>query len=621
MPTRARRVRLSMAAALAVAGVGTFTASNVTAAGGSIAGIGDVHHGAGGEADVNSCARPTQPGFAYCHAHSRVDATARNARPARPGGQVSPNAIGNNGGYDPAFLRSAYNLDSSKGAGLTVAIVDAYDDPNAESNLASYRSFFGLTACTTASGCFRKVDQRGGTAYPIADRGWAEEISLDVDMVSAICPNCHILLVESDDNSLANLGAAVNRAVALGAMAVSNSYGGGEYSGESSDSAAYYNHPGVAVTASSGDSGYGVEFPAASNTVTSVGGTTLNQSTNTGTRNATETAWSGAGSGCSAYVAKPSWQADSGCSRRTVADVSAVADPNTGVWVYDTYGGDPGWMVFGGTSVASPIVASIEALAGQPGATDTPAAYPYSHTASLFDIVSGSNGSCGGTYLCTAVAGYDGPTGLGTPNTSAAFVGTPPPPPLGTVSLSAGQSLTAGQPSSAMSASISPAPASPVSVTLSSSSSKGSFATSASGPWSSTLAVSVGTGGSSGAFYYEDTAAGSPTVTAAATGYTSGHQTDQVSAGPLARITLSPTSASVPRGGHVTFTVSGSDAYGNRTAVSGTPAWSVSPALGTFSNVSGLSATFNAGSTTGTATVTARLGSLGATASVTIRRR
>ena len=616
-----RPVRLTVATALAAIGAAALIASPANAAGTSMfVRYGDVHRGSDGEQDVNACVQSSQAGFAACSAHVRVDAKARGARPAPSGSGVTPNVLGNNGAYDPSFLRSAYNLNVSGGTGLTVAIVDAFDDPNAATNLASYRSFFGIPACGT--GCFTKVDQRGGTQYPIADRGWAEEISLDLDMVSAICPNCHILLVEADDNSLANLGAAVNRAVAMGAMAVSNSYGGGEYSGESSDSAAYYNHPGVAVTASSGDSGYGVQFPAASQYVTSVGGTSLNQTGNTGTRNATETAWSGAGSGCSAFISKPPWQTDS-CTQRTVADVSAVADPNTGVWVYDTYGGDPGWLQFGGTSVASPIVAGVYALAGQPGATDTPAANPYAHTASLFDITSGSNGSCGGTYLCTAKVGYDGPTGLGTPNNFTAFgTGAPPPPPQGTISLSAAQSLTAGQPSAAMTVSISPAPASPVSVQLSSSSGQGSFSTSSTGTFSSTLTVSVDSSGSSPGFYYKDTAAGSPTITAAATGYTSGTRTESVSAGALAAITLSPSSASVARGHTVRFTASGRDTWGNPVAISGSPAWSVSPSwLGSFGSFSGTSATFTAGGSTGSGTVTATVGSLSGNAAITVRRR
>jgi subtilase family serine protease len=350
---------------------------------------------------VHSCAAKPAPGYAACTALRRTDAGARSFGPA-----VS--------GLTPANLQSAYKLGSG-GSGKTVAIVDAYDDPNAEKDLATYRSNFGLPACTTANGCFKKVNQSGGTSYPTGDTGWSEEISLDIDMVSAICPSCHILLVEATSPSYANLGTAVNTAVRLGATAVSNSYGGGESSAETSYDT-YYNHPGVAITVSSGDSGYGVEYPAASRYVTAVGGTHL--TTSSTSRGWTETAWNGAGSGCSAYEPKPSWQHDTSCSRRTVADVSAVADPATGVAVYDSYG-ESGWLVFGGTSVASPIIASVYALSGN--VSGVPASLAYSNTGSLFDVTSGSNGSCGGTYLCTAKAGYDGPTGLGTPNGTGAF--------------------------------------------------------------------------------------------------------------------------------------------------------------------------------------------------------
>ncbi|QUQ66239.1 S53 family peptidase [Kutzneria sp. CA-103260] len=350
---------------------------------------------------VHSCATTPAPGYAACTALRRTDAGAKSFGPL-----VS--------GLTPANLTSAYKLPAG-GAGKTVAIVDAQDDPNAESDLATYRSNFGLPACTTANGCFKKVNQTGGTSYPTGDTGWSEEISLDLDMVSAVCPSCHILLVEATSASYANLGTAVNEAVKLGATAVSNSYGGGESSAETSYDS-YYNHPGVAITVSSGDSGYGVEYPAASRYVTAVGGTHL--TTSSTSRGWTETAWSGAGSGCSAYESKPTWQTDTGCSRRTVADVSAVADPATGVAVYDTYG-ESGWLVFGGTSVASPIVASVYALSGN--VSGVPASLAYSHTSSLFDVTSGSNGSCGSSYLCTAKAGYDGPTGLGTPNGTGAF--------------------------------------------------------------------------------------------------------------------------------------------------------------------------------------------------------
>ncbi|HLG79040.1 MAG TPA: S53 family peptidase [Ktedonobacteraceae bacterium] len=324
-------------------------------------------------------------------------------------------------GYNPADLQSAYKLPSSTaGSGQTVAIVDAYDDPNAESDLGVYRSQFGLPPCTTANGCFKKVDQNGGTNYPRANGGWAQEISLDLDMVSAVCPNCHIILVEATTNSLTNLGTAVNEAAKLGANAISNSYGGGEFSSETSYDTSYYRHPGIVVTASAGDSGYGVEYPAASQYVTAVGGTTLTKASNT--RGWSETVWSGTGSGCSAYEPKPSWQTDTGCSHRTVGDVAADADPNTGVSVYDSYKyqGLSGWLVFGGTSVASPIIASVYALAGNSSSV-TYGSYPYSHTSSLFDVTSGSNGSCGGSYLCTGEVGYDGPTGNGTPDGTGGF--------------------------------------------------------------------------------------------------------------------------------------------------------------------------------------------------------
>ena len=303
-------------------------------------------------------------GSARCHARVRTDSSAKGKAPARVATPAA-GTLGNGGAYDPGYLQSAYNLANaaaSAGAGQTVAIVDAYDAPNAESDVNYYRSWFGLPACTTANGCFRKVNQSGAAGpYPSVDPSWAQEISLDLDMVSAICPNCQIVLVEANSSSFADLGAAVNMAATLGVTAISNSYGAVEWSGETGYWESFYNHPGIAVTVSAGDNGYGVEFPAATGYAIAVGGTTLNQATNTGSRNATETVWSGSGSGCSAYEPKPIWQHDVGCLRRTVADVAAVADPATGVWVYDTTpaNGRSGWLVFGGTSVASPIVSSV----------------------------------------------------------------------------------------------------------------------------------------------------------------------------------------------------------------------------------------------------------------------
>jgi subtilase family serine protease len=322
-------------------------------------------------------------------------------------------------GLTPNNLRSAYNLPSATaGKGQTIAIIDAYDDPMAENDLAVYRTIFGLPACTTANGCFKKVDQSGGKHYPQADAGWASEISLDLDMVSAIAPNSHILLVEANSSSFGDLGNSVNTAVTMGATEVSNSYGGQEDASDASSMAHYYNHPGVAITVSAGDNGYGVQLPAAYNTVIAVGGTSLTPANNT--RGWTESAWSGSGSGCSRYISKPSWQKDSQCNHRAVADVSAVADPNTGVAVYDTYQSyGENWSVYGGTSASSPIIAGVYALAANVAHIN--AAYLYSHTTNLHDITSGSNGTCQTTYFCKAGSGYDGPTGLGTPNGINAF--------------------------------------------------------------------------------------------------------------------------------------------------------------------------------------------------------
>jgi subtilase family serine protease len=392
---------------------------------------------------LHSCALP-RAHHASCLAQLKAKELLLGDGTTRPAAGTSTTS-----GYIPSDLRSAYNLSAasaSGGTGQTVAIVDAFNDPTAEADLGTYRSAYGLPACTTANGCFQKLNQSGQTSpLPTTDTGWAQEISLDLDMVSAICPNCHIMLVEASSAATADLSAAVNKAAALGATEISNSYGGNEASSETSLNSAY-NHPGVAITASAGDAGYGVEFPAAVPTVTAVGGTSLTKTTSG--RGWSETVWgskgggllgllggaSGTGSGCSKYEAKPTWQHDAGCAKRTVADVSAVADPNTGVAVYDSTAdssGNQGWMQFGGTSVSSPIIAAVYAIAGN-AATTNGASFAYSHTSSLNDVTSGANGSCSGgllglggsaakAYLCTGGAGYDGPTGLGTPNGTGAF--------------------------------------------------------------------------------------------------------------------------------------------------------------------------------------------------------
>jgi subtilase family serine protease len=355
---------------------------------------------------------------AYCNAlHVTSVAEHVNAK------GVTPNATPS--GFGPSDLLSAYNIPANGGAGQTVAVVDAYNDPNAAADLAVYRAQYGLPACTVASGCFKQVNQSGGTSLPRGNSGWAEEESLDLDMVSAMAPNAKIILVEASSTSMTNLGTAVNAAAALGATEITNSYGGGESSSDTSYDTTYFNHPGIPITVSSGDSGYGVEYPAASKYVTAVGGTALKKDSSS--RGWSESVWNtssteGASSGCSAYDAKPTWQKDTGCSKRTVADVSAVADPATGVSVYDTYGQATGWMVFGGTSVASPLIAGVYADAGSHSAT-TPASIAYAHTSSLNDVTVGSTTTCTPAYLCTAEVGYDGPTGLGTPNGLGAFTG------------------------------------------------------------------------------------------------------------------------------------------------------------------------------------------------------
>jgi subtilase family serine protease len=362
---------------------------------------------------ARACSSFPQSGFAACFAQVRTDVSPLTAaQAAAPLATVA--------GLGPADLQSAYKLPSATaGSGQTIAIVDAFDDPTAEADLGTYRSQFGLSPCTTANGCFRKVNQNGAASpLPSVDSGWALEISLDLDMASAICPNCHILLVEASSNSFTNLAAAVNRAAAMGANAISNSYGGGDQR-ESSSSA--YNHPGIAITASSGDNGFGVSYPASSKFVTAVGGTTLTTASNA--RGWTETAWNGAGSGCSRFQTQISGQANAntGCRRRAVADVSAVADPNTGVAVFDStpFNNRSGWFVVGGTSASAPIIAGVFALAGNAASVSNN--FPYSHTSSLFDVTSGNNGSCSPSQLCTARAGWDGPTGLGTPNGTGAF--------------------------------------------------------------------------------------------------------------------------------------------------------------------------------------------------------
>ena len=398
-----------------------------------------IHRGSGSESDVNVCSFAVSPGAAHCDLRVRIDAGARSRLPARAGA-VKPDVLGDEGAYDPSYLQSAYDVAAATaadggGAGQTVAIIDSYNDPNVTSDLAHYRSYFGLPACPagvvshTATGCvFEKVNQTGGqTSFPSANSGWATEISLDVEMVSAICSKCQILLVEANSNSDENLGTAVNEAVKLGANAVSNSYGGEEFPSEASESAAYSTTPASQSPPALATAAMGWSSPPPPGT---------------------SQPWEGRASPSSRTPAPGMARRPSGAVRvraaaRTNRSPHGSVTPAapTGLWPMSrptripqpACGCTPyqarGWEIYGGTSVASPIIASFYALAGNAlGSGTTPASYLYSAPGALYDVTSGSDGSCSPSYLCTAGVGYDGPTGLGTPGGSpdslAAFLST-----------------------------------------------------------------------------------------------------------------------------------------------------------------------------------------------------
>jgi subtilase family serine protease len=392
------RVRLLLAATSVIA-----LATSVVATSGS------ADAAASGVYSKRVCAHAST-GYAACDAHVRTNGNLKPLATTTWGGH----------GFSPQQLQGAYSVPAT-GATTKVAIVDAYANPNAQADLNVYRSTFGLPATTIS-----QVNQTGGSIGTVSgNTGWGQEEMLDLEMVSSMCPSCSILYVGAKSASFTDLAAAVNQAATQGAKVISNSYGGSEFSTETS-LAGSYSHAGVTITASTGDSGYGAQAPAAFNTVVAVGGTHLVLNSN-GTRSS-ETVWSGAGSGCSAYIGKPTWQHDPACSKRTIGDVAAVADPATGVAVYDSYGstGGANWYVFGGTSVAAPLIGGLYGLATDNGPLVAGKLYA-APAGSLYDVTSGSNGRCvkgrttTGAYLCTGVAGYDGPTGNGTPNGTGAF--------------------------------------------------------------------------------------------------------------------------------------------------------------------------------------------------------
>jgi len=404
----------------------------------------------------------THPYFA-CAAHRStrchliVDPTrgSRHNGPVRAGAitaapdlETSPALKGSGveGGFSPADILQAYNLRSASEAGgatQTVAVVDAFDDPEAEADMNTFRGHYGLATCTSASGCFRKINEYGGTSHPATSTEWSEEISLDLDMVSAVCPKCHVLLVEAESESSADLAQAEEEAVAQGATEVTNSYGSPVDSEPSNATIrAAYDHPGIPITVAAGDEGYAVEEPADYPHVIAVGGTALVPETVTKSkpRGWGETVWYdpeggeilGTGSGCSTEP-KPSWQKDAGCFGRTNNDVAVVADQNTPVSSYDTYCGkregqidicNHPWMLEGGTSVGAPIVAAAMALSNSYTRSFDGAHALYIdsklNTGAFNEVTEGSDGTCTppaiDAYLCTAEKGYDGPSGLGTLN-------------------------------------------------------------------------------------------------------------------------------------------------------------------------------------------------------------
>jgi hypothetical protein len=430
------------------------------------------------------CAAPA-PGYASCLGLRLVRPAAgiHKQRAAVTPANASPEEAG----LWPAELHKAYALPLTAAEPSTIAIVDAYDDPHAEADLRVYDEQFALPACTEANGCFRKIDQYGQSSLPAANGEWSIEIATDIEVAHSVCQNCRIVLVEAETASLSELGAAENTAAAEltaaskpGAVEgeISNSWGGSEPESDSPD----YNHPGIVITASAGDAGYlnwedfgkneeegyfdGPDYPASSPHVVSVGGTTLGIDSSAEWKG--EEVWNfeggAGGGGCSAFFAAPPWQAQTagwgavGCgAQRAVADVAADANPYTGVAVYDSVpeglglkgkplGETPDWTTLGGTSVASPILAATFALAGGAHGVPYPAATLYAHAGSsaLHDILKGGNGECDGLYskgcggslvspldcgaaatICNAAAGYDGPTGVGTPDGLAAFQPVP----------------------------------------------------------------------------------------------------------------------------------------------------------------------------------------------------
>ena len=359
-----------------------------------------------------------------CHAHVWIASDGEMAADAAPPGAPA--------GLGPGDLQSAYQLDASRtapGPVPTIAIVDAYGYPALESDLGVYRAQFGLPPCTVASGCLSIVNQNGDAAPlpgpPPPSDDWTLETALDVDMASALCPRCKIVVVQATSPTNVNMFTAQDAAAAANPTVISDSWGAATARDQDlGDAELFFDHPGIAQFVSAGDRGYdeggdGPQYPSTSAHVIAVGGTALVRDASA--RGWHETAWTSGGSSCSFSIAKPAHQTASPCPFRAASDIAAVGDPATGVAIYNAANG--GWGVIGGTSAAAPIVAAIFASIGRGDITSAGLAQ---HANLLFDVTAGSNGTCG-NLLCNAAAGWDGPTGYGTPSAAALVSGTPPP--------------------------------------------------------------------------------------------------------------------------------------------------------------------------------------------------
>ena len=491
--------------------------------------------------------------------------------------------------YNGTRIRIAYGITAQGDPSRVVAIVDAYDDPNAFDNLTRFRSDSGLPAiqrCTLATltsltssarnPCFTKTNQTGGTSLPSADAGWSNEIDLDLQAASAVCPMCSILLLEATSAWIADLGTAVTTASNTAhVFAISNSYCSGDYPWSYAPAYDTAAKKGIAVTASAGDGGYGLLFPASATNVIGVGGTTLSVDA-TGVRTS-ETVWSGTGSGCSVYNAAPAWQSIPGnpcVGKKAVSDLSADADPNSGLAIYTTYSGVTGYWVFGGTSLSSPLVAALYAMQGGYNASTLAGQYAWAAGTPYYDVTFGSNGTCSPSVLCTAGVGWDGPTGRGSIATTSA------PPVLTSITVSpASASVQTGK------------------TQQFTATGKDQFGQPLSPQPTFTWSVTGGGNISASGLFTAGSTAGGPFTVTASSGSVSGTASVTVtSMPPDFSLSVSPTAQSVRRGGTATYTVTITPSNGFNGSVT----------LSLSGQPSGSTVTFTPNPATGMSTLTIR---------------